>query len=208
MIPFMHQGLTIVVVATGRSAARVEDAIRLSPSASKTRLPFSVGDNLLASLSRRRRSVLFFFCTSSSCGHPGLCKPFSPSAYTVLPSLLSPLQSAIRSFTGVGLVVIHCLNLAWYLVYLALLYILACIKTGVRSWALFCFSPLVVCSILMLAALRFTLLMGFSVGRKLRFVYPQFSYFDCVRSRQLDKLSCIYLPGYAFSLFRRGTVYK
>jgi hypothetical protein len=79
-------------------AARIRDAIRLSPSASKTPLPVRAGDNLLASLSRKRRSVLFCFCASSSRGHPGVRKPFSPSAYTVLPTTFSCHSTAqVRS---------------------------------------------------------------------------------------------------------------
>lgn len=71
----------------------------------------------------------------------------------------------------VGLVVIHSSNLAWYLVYLALLYILPCIRLK-RGRRRFYVSP----HRRLLAVARFTLLKGFPVGCKLPFVYPQFPY--------------------------------
>ena len=199
--------------------ARVEDAFRLSLSASKTPLPVRVGDNLLASLSRKRRRVLFCFCALSSCGHPGLRKPFSSSAYTVLPSLRStsttlschfivqvrsaqvlpyfrrpfashsapdaatygqPLHSTCQS---------HCHGEPLQCIYWsALSSFTPRTSLGIwYTWHCCTFSPAsrpergrrrfyVSPHWRSLAVPRFTLLMGFPVGCKLPFVYPQFLY--------------------------------
>jgi hypothetical protein len=186
-------------------AARLEDAIRSSPSASKTPLAVGIGDNLLASLSRKRRSVQHstraphhavilgfahhsvrlhtLYCrvpclssTTFSCRSKAQVRlaqmlsyfrrPFGRSTWhqmllrigkcsvkdvcigcaslTAMANVFSLLLLVqhLYSHLLVGPVVIHCLNLAWYLVYLALLYILPLYQDWSAVIGAFVFPPI------------------------------------------------------------------